>query len=341
MFVHPHTQCRLDYLVVSPHVAPDKHARYMMKKLLSGTSARMMMLFHNYKGATKALAVLATATKMLQRKHSSTLLCRVGFTIHDPLRMRLLAKLWPYAGVLHPSPDAAADARVASSSSNAHVQDVAPQVKFILGSSVSDTEHMLSSSGGKGSSEAQGDASSREHAGVSLMQQCLEGRVPLQPELKNTIRHLPPVAIPVQVSRHHTFTCSRTTDSKRLARTIAASLSMKGRCRIVTAGGIAVLNALTAVAMVEYLLRKSENSRSLAMHVRARKRVEQQVPGSSDWPHVVMFYELTLLVAEADEDGVPATCVFRPRGRKSGQQQQQLSSSSNTGKEGKDSITVV
>lgn len=302
---------RLDYLVVSPHNAADKHARYMVGRLLFRNSGRMMLLFHDYRGATKTLAVLATATRLLQRKHSCTLLCQVAFTVHDPLKMRLLAKLWPYAGVLHSNPSSAAEARTNSSNSSTN------------SSSSSTNSSSSSTTAAKSATAEQEGTSSNSRRRGSLMQQCLEGSVPQQHILPSTIRHVSAIAIPLEVSHHHSFTSSRTTDAEKLAQSIASSLSLKGRCRIQSAGGIAALNALTAVALAEYLMRRSQG-RSLAMHVGAKKRVEQQVPGSTDWPHVVMYYELTLLVAEGGYDSAPASCLFRkgPVPGGSGQQRQ-------------------
>lgn len=290
-----------------------------------------MLLFHNYKGATKTLAILATATRMLQRKHGCSLLCQVGFTVHDPLRMRLLAKLWPYAGVLHPNPTAAAAARARESHSTGSTKGLDPKdlSAAALHTSGSSTNSMGSSitegcSAAAGAAVAAGSDSSSRYAASSsegggsgsLMKQCLQGAVPQYKSLPSPIRHLPAVAIPYVISQHHTFTSSRTTDARKLAQIIASSLTTRGRCRICTAGGIAALNALTAVALAEYLVRKSQG-KALAMHVGSKKRVEQQVPKSTDWPQVVSYYELTLLIADGDYDAAPATCVFR-RGGKQG-----------------------
>lgn len=316
---------------MSPHNAAEKHARYMLRRLLGANSnrGRMMLLFHDHKGATKALQILKAATHFLQRKHCCSLLCQVGFTVHDPLRMRLLVQLWPYAGVLHPKPirNIRAGASSGGSSSSSREDQDRNSSK-----GAGQQQDGQSSSARDGNDDdiknQQQNSGSNGPARSSWMAKCLEGSVPAASILPQAVAHLPPLAVPLAVAHSVTLNASRHSDPPQLARLISSALTLKGRCRVNVAGGVAALNALTAVALAELLLMRSSGI-GLAMHLQAVSKVEQLPPGSPRPTHTVRYYQLTLLVCKQtgpQGEFVPATCVFRVRGkgdRQPKQQQQQ------------------
>jgi hypothetical protein len=333
----------LDYLVVTPHNAAEKHARYMVRRLLSSSKGRMLLLFHDYKGATKALAILQAATHFLQRKHKCSLLCQVGFTVHDPLRMRLLVTLWPYAGVLHTKPLPATEQSASSSSSTSGTSSSSGAAQQqAVASEVEDSSAAADSyvSGSSSSSPANTSSSS---SGRDWMSRCLEGSVPEPQDLPCCCSHLPSLAVPDVVSRNFTLNASRHSEPRKLAQLICSALTLKGRCRVCSAGGIAALHALTAVALSELMLMRSSGGggsegfrpQGLAMHIRAVQRREQLPEGSPLESHVVRYYELTLLLCKdvgSKGELLPATCVFcvrrnssqqQQRGQREGRQQQQ------------------
>eukprot|EP00775_Hariotina_reticulata_P012560 gene12561-12692_t len=100
------------------------------------------------------------------------------------------------------------------------------------------------------------------------------------------------------------LTVGRDTDPDALARRIASCISLKGRCRVLVAGGLAALNALTAVARADVLLKTNE--RALVMHVQYMSKVDpdQQMLGN-----VVWFYQLTILNARRSTKA-PLTSTF-------------------------------
>ncbi|KAF6260006.1 hypothetical protein COO60DRAFT_939133 [Scenedesmus sp. NREL 46B-D3] len=323
----------LDYLVVTPHNAAEKHARYMVRRLLGGSSGRMLLLFHSHKGATKALAILRAATHFLQRKHKCSLLCQVGFTVHDPLRMRLLVTLWPYAGVLHPTPLPAPEAD-SSSSSDCSGSDSSETEQQQAAADVGGCSAAARSAPGSAcsSNSAASNRPIKQHRG--WMARCLEGSVPEPQTLPRCCSHLPPLAVPDVVSHHVTLNASRHSEPPKLAQLICSALALKGRCRVCSAGGIAAFHALTAVALSELMLMRSSSSSSskggdvgqgLALHVRAAQRREALPAGSRAEFHVVRYFEFTLLLCkDVGNNGelIPAMCVF-PVQRNSQQQRQQ------------------
>jgi hypothetical protein len=301
----------------------------------------MLLLFYDHKGATKALAILRAATYFLQRKHKCTLLCQVGFTVHDPVRMRLLVTLWPYAGVLNPKPRPLEDFSSSSSSSSSSDISAAEQQQAAVtapssSSSAADAYTDTSSS----SSEAAVPVGSSSSSGLpqqrlpGWMIRCLEGSVPEPQDLPRCCSHLKPFALPDVISYQLTINASRHSEPPQLARLICSALDMKGRCRVRSAGGIAALHALTAVALAELMLMRSSSSSSgggegggqgLAMHIRAAQRKEKLPAGSPAAFHVVRYYELTLLLCKrTGKNGelIPATCTF-PVQRNSRREQQQ------------------
>jgi hypothetical protein len=295
----------------------------------------MLLLFHDYKGATKALAILRAATHILQRKHKCSLLCQVGFTVHDPLRMRLLVTLWPYAGVLQPKPLAAPNAPGSSSSSGGGDSSMDEQQEAMAAVDISASTGASSSADDSSSVGASSSSSSSRPANQynGWMSRCLQGSVPEPQTLPRCCSHLPPLAVPDVVSHHLTINASRHSEPPKLARLICFALEMKGRCRVCSAGGIAALHALTAVALSELMLMRSSSSSSssrsgdggqgLAMHIRAAQRKEELPAGSPAAFHVVRYYELTLLLCKdigRNGELIPATCVF-PVQRNSQQQQ--------------------
>jgi stage V sporulation protein SpoVS len=377
---------RMEYLVIGPKTRPDKHARYMLRRLLgdwrkaadngadnssssssssssgadvggkvgSSTShitptaaggggfaaGAMLLLFHDQRGAGIALAALAAASELLERKHGCTLVCQVALTPHDPLRMRLLARLWPYAGTLGSVARADGDPQAADPVATAPPAAAAAAEKT-----------------GSVTAAVAGTAQRRR---PGWMRRSLVGAIPSPEALPPAVRKLPPLAVPQQMRASLCFAAARTTDPRRLAGSVATAIKLRGRCRLSAAGGLAGRQALMAVAMAELLLAQTRHPRSLVMHVASRRttRTQQQqadlvqqgtsgvgAAGSADGPvpdggdaqeeqqqagpadldrqqlthrpaaPSLSFYELTLLAAHRDQHATPATCVFAPQRR--------------------------
>jgi hypothetical protein len=243
----------MDFLVVGPNNAPHRHASHLNKTLLTGKKGRMMILFHGSKGAAKVLSILHIATHQLQRKYQTTLLCQIGPAEQDTLKLKLIVRLWPYAGTWQPplSRASASDAGTAAASGTTGAAAAVP---------------------GKRS---------------SWLQRGLQGAIPDPEQLPYRIQKLPSFALPVVISQRCTFRSSRTTDPRVLAQQIATAMTQKGRARVLTAGGLAALHALQAVRLADVILARAWQ-RGLIMHVECVAEKQPisllgQVPAQPAW----------------------------------------------------------
>lgn len=233
----------MDYLVVGPNNAPHLHARFMLGKLLDGNKGRMMLLFHGPRGAGKVLSTLHTASAQLQRKYRCTLLVQIGPAEQDPYKLKAIARLWPYAGAVQRTPAAPGSP-----------------------GSPADLSTPGSSSTSSPSPSSATAAAAPNKKGAMWLRKGLQGPLPDPAQYPASVRRLKPFALPVSVARFCSFRASRTTDPKVLAGHIATSISQKGRCRVLTAGGLAALHALQAIRFADVVLARAWEQ-GLVMHV--------------------------------------------------------------------------
>jgi stage V sporulation protein SpoVS len=296
----------------------------MMGRLLNAGKGSILLLCHGHKGASKALAVLHAASLQLQRKHACTLLCQVGPQEADSGQLRVLARLWPYAGVWQPQPvggQAAADG----------AGDADEQTADAEGQADTPAAAATTSTPGTPSSSAQPPRRTTKHA--SFLRRGLVGRLPSPAALPPPVRHRPAVAIPAVISRHCVFNASRVTQPRVLAGELAAAVARKGRARVRAAGGLAVLHALQAVRLAAVVLGRA-HGQAVVMHVEQVKQKagqqqqpQQETAGEEEQQEVaqvqerVTYYAITLLAAQLDAEATPSTCVF-PVPKRWQQQQQ-------------------
>lgn len=224
----------------------------------------MMMLFHGPKTAAKVLSILHSVSYQLQRKYNCTLLCQIGPAEQDAFKMKLIARLWPFAGTWQ-QPTAAAS-RAAADAAHLSRTTVAAGAAAADGSDDSSSSTGSAPTSSSSGSSAAASAAAATSKKPSWLRRGLQGSLPHPSQLPGHVRHLPLFTLPVKVSRLCTHRCSRTTDPRALAGHIATSITQKGRCRVLVAGGLAALNALQAIRSADVMLARAWQQ-GLVMHV--------------------------------------------------------------------------
>jgi hypothetical protein len=235
----------------------------MNAKLLDGNKGRAMLLFHGAKGAAKVLSILHIATRQLQRKYQCTLLCQIGPADQDPLKMKLIARLWPYAGTWQQPASAAQSRKQQEGSATAPPPAAAAAVPGAAAG------FLTAPTPGSSDQQQQQPPPPQQHQpvkGPSWLRRGLQGSLPDPDKLRPSVRHLPPFALPVVISKKCTLRAGRTTEPRVLAQQIAEAVTQKGRCRVLTAGGLAALHAVQAVRLADVVMARAWQQ-GLVMHV--------------------------------------------------------------------------